>query len=147
MEVCLIAAQMECRNGEVDANILRATGLLRQRRDLMLDGRTIICLPELFTTGYSLSRESFMRISETPPGRRAISSPFLHRNWAHTSMAAWLKDVKRHRQSMIQASSSLPAANYSRSIERYISPESMRRRYSAPEGARSSYPQKSETSD
>jgi predicted amidohydrolase len=68
LEVCLIAVQMECRTGEVDANILRAASLLRQRRDLMLDGRTIICLPELFTTGYSLSREDFMRISEPVPG-------------------------------------------------------------------------------
>lgn len=34
----------------------------------MLDGRTIICLPELFTTGYNLSREDFMKISEPVPG-------------------------------------------------------------------------------
>jgi len=59
---------MECKKGEVDANILRATNLLRGCEDMMLEDRTIICLPELFTTGYSLSREDFMRISEPIPG-------------------------------------------------------------------------------
>ncbi|MEM4211513.1 MAG: carbon-nitrogen hydrolase family protein [Nitrososphaerota archaeon] len=68
MDVCLLAVQMRCESGKIDENIARAERLLNDCRDVLMDNRTIICLPELFTTGYNLSREEFMRISEPVPG-------------------------------------------------------------------------------
>lgn len=59
---------MKCEARKIDSNIARAKRLLDNCRKIMIENRTIICLPELFTTGYSLGREEFIRISEQIPG-------------------------------------------------------------------------------
>lgn len=63
-----MAVQMKCRPGDIDGNIARAKRLLSNCGDILMEYDTIICLPELFTTGYNLSREEFLRLSHPIPG-------------------------------------------------------------------------------
>lgn len=68
MDVCLVAVQMKCRPGDVKWNLARAEGLIDRVSSTFLEGKTIICLPELFSTGYNLERDTFVKLAEFVPG-------------------------------------------------------------------------------
>lgn len=68
MYACLVAVQMRCRPGDVKWNLARADGLIGRSSGAFLEGRTIICLPELFSTGYNLKRDVFVKLAEFIPG-------------------------------------------------------------------------------
>jgi len=68
MYACLAAVQMKCRPGDVKWNLTRAQGLIDRTKSDFLDGRTIICLPELFSTGYNMKRGAYVRLAELIPG-------------------------------------------------------------------------------
>src|SRR5205814_4211826 len=55
-------------SGDVDWNLGRARSLIEKAKGGFLDGRTVICLPELFATGYGLGRLGFAKLSESVPG-------------------------------------------------------------------------------
>jgi len=66
--VSLAAVQMQSTAGDKAANMARAEQNIRKAAG---DGASIICLPELFLTGYNLSRDAFIKKSETPDGPMA----------------------------------------------------------------------------
>jgi predicted amidohydrolase len=60
---------MNCKTGDVEANLARAGELLSQVEGQIVPGRTVICLPELFSTGYNLSREGFEELAPEAEAR------------------------------------------------------------------------------
>lgn len=42
--------------------------MIQQDASKFIDGRTVICLPELFVSGYSLGRNGFQEVAESIPG-------------------------------------------------------------------------------
>ena len=82
MSACLAAVQMKCRSGDVDWNLGRARSLIEKAKGGFLDGRTVICLPELFATGYGLGRLGFAKLSESVPGPTVETLSIAgRRNW------------------------------------------------------------------
>ena len=69
MDACLVAVQMKCRPGDVKWNLARAESLIDRSSGAFVKGRTIICLPELFSTGYNLRRDAFVKLAEYLPGQ------------------------------------------------------------------------------
>jgi len=59
---------MRCEPANVDANPKRAELLVEEHQATLLSGRSIICFPELFTSGYGLNRAGFLKLAETIPG-------------------------------------------------------------------------------
>jgi|LGOV01.1.fsa_nt_gb predicted amidohydrolase len=65
--ICKIAiAQVESIDGEMDKNIEKARGYIKQASS---EGVSIIAFPELFYQGYYNSKEKFHEISETKNGK------------------------------------------------------------------------------
>lgn len=64
-QVCVAAVQMESALGDKRANLDKGIELTKKAA---LQGAEIICLPELFVTGYDLNREGFLRTAEKLDG-------------------------------------------------------------------------------
>jgi len=63
--VVVAAVQMASTAGDKEKNIERATDFIQ---DAHAQGAQIICLPELFLTGYELDKKAFSEVAETPDG-------------------------------------------------------------------------------
>jgi predicted amidohydrolase len=59
---------MQARPGDPEWNGARVEKLIQQAASEFIDGRTVICLPELFASGYSLGRKGFQKVAERIPG-------------------------------------------------------------------------------
>jgi predicted amidohydrolase len=63
--VVVAAIQMASTVGDKKKNIKRATNFIQ---DAHAQGAQMICLPELFLTGYDLDKKAFSEVAETPEG-------------------------------------------------------------------------------
>jgi len=79
LKVCLAAVQMDCELGKVKENLDKAEELIDSAKNLMVRGATLLCLPELFSTGYKLGK-NFARIAEDIPGRTSSRLSEIARN-------------------------------------------------------------------
>lgn len=68
--ISIAAVQMQSVPGDKAANMSKARKYIRRAAG---QGASIVCLPELFLTGYNLSRDDFLQLSETPDGQMAES--------------------------------------------------------------------------
>jgi predicted amidohydrolase len=68
LEACLVAVQTKAKAGRVPWNLTHTENLIESVRANFIEDRTVICLPELFATGYDLSPSAFAKLAETIPG-------------------------------------------------------------------------------
>ena len=80
MKACLAAVQMDCELGKVNDNLDKAEKLIDSAKNSILRGATLLCLPELFSTGYKLE-ENFVRVSEDIPGKTSSRLSDIARNY------------------------------------------------------------------
>jgi len=80
VKACLAAVQMDCRLGNVNDNLGKAEKLIASVKKSILRGATLVCLPELFSTGYKLE-ENLVRIAESIPGRTTSRLSEIARNY------------------------------------------------------------------
>ncbi|MCC6444269.1 MAG: carbon-nitrogen hydrolase family protein [Armatimonadetes bacterium] len=78
MNVTLAAVQMDNIPGDAPANLSRALRLIDRAGEA---GAKIVCLPELCTTGYYLTRDELFPLAETVPGRATEAVGEAARRW------------------------------------------------------------------
>lgn len=75
---------MRCKPGRTQWNLARAESLIERASASFIKDRTVVCLPELFATGYDLTRQEFQELAEAIPGPTA------------KRLAAWAKRFKAY---------------------------------------------------
>ena len=75
----IAAVQMSPSSGQVDANLQQAIGMVEQAAQ---QGAKLIVLPELWKTGYHVTKEEFEQLAETPNGETVRLFQHLAKKWS-----------------------------------------------------------------